>query len=206
MDSVTTFLATHWLDMVSTVIGLVYILLEYRASIALWFVGIIMPAIDIWLFWSVGLYADFAMAIYYTLAAVYGYLVWAFGRGSGGGELPITHMPRRQMLPAAAVFLVAWAVIWWVLAHFTNSDVPVTDSFINALSFIGLWALARKYVEQWLVWIVVDVISCGLYAYKGIPFKGGLYGLYVVIAVMGYLKWRRDAALAAGNRPVAVCE
>jgi len=193
-NDVTAFLSTHWLDMLSTAVGLAYIALEYRASIALWFVGIVMPAIDIYLFWSVGLYADFGMAIYYTSAAIYGYAIWKYGGGQSGGTaagLPITHIRKSQILPATAVFLAAWAAIYGILTRFTNSDVPVTDSFINALSFIGLWALARKYVEQWAVWFVVDVISCALYAYKGIPFKGALYGLYSVIAVMGYFKWKR---------------
>lgn len=194
-NEITTFIAAHWLDIISTIVGLIYIALEYRASIALWIVGIIMPAIDIYLFWSVGLYADFGMAIYYTLAAIYGYAVWKFGGKKSNGnkaELPITHIHRNQILPAAIVFVAAWGVIYWILVSFTNSDVPVTDSFINALSFIGLWALARKYLEQWIIWIVVDVISCALYAYKGIPFKGALYGLYVVIAVMGYYKWKKE--------------
>ncbi len=189
-----TFLGAHWLDILSTTIGLVYIALEYRASIALWFVAIVMPAIDIYLYWSVGLYADFGMAIYYTLAAVYGYASWKFGGGKDGSaavELPITHMRKSHILPSVLAFLAAWAAIYWILVSFTNSDVPVTDSFINALSFVALWALARKYVEQWLIWIVIDVISCFLYAYKGIPFKGALYGLYAVIAIMGYRKWRR---------------
>ncbi|WP_288318910.1 nicotinamide riboside transporter PnuC [Xylanibacter caecicola] len=193
-NDITAFLGAHWLDILSTVVGLIYIALEYKASIALWFAGIVMPAIDIYLFWSVGLYADFGMAIYYTLAAVYGYAVWRFGGGkqrNRNDELPITRMRKSQIIPSTAVFIVAWAAIYFILTRFTNSDVPVTDSFINALSFIGLWALARKYVEQWLIWIVVDVISCALYAYKGIPFKGALYGLYVIIAVMGYYKWRR---------------
>lgn len=193
-NEITRFVSAHWLDMLSTCIGLVYIILEYRASIALWIVGIIMPAIDIYLYWSVGLYADFGMAVYYTLAAIYGYAVWKFGGGSkddGSSELPITHIRRSQLLPAATGFAVAWAVIYWVLVTFTDSNVPVTDSFINALSFVALWALAHKYVEQWLIWIVIDIISCALYAYKGIPFKGALYGLYVIIAVMGYMKWKR---------------
>jgi nicotinamide mononucleotide transporter len=67
----------------------------------------------------------------------------------------------------------------------------VLDSFTNALSIIGMWALARKYLEQWLFWMVVDIVCCVLYVQKDIPFKAGLYGLYVVIAVFGYLRWRR---------------
>lgn len=193
-NDITTFLGTHWLDILSTVVGLVYIALEYKASIALWFAGIVMPAIDIYLFWSVGLYADFGMAIYYTIAGVYGYVAWRMGgekKDSKTAGLPITHIRKSQILPAVAVFIVSWIAIYYILIRFTNSDVPVTDSFINALSFIGLWALARKYAEQWIVWIIVDIASCVLYAYKGIPFKGALYGLYVIIAIMGYFKWKR---------------
>lgn len=190
----TEFLYGHWLDLLTTILGLIYIWLEYRASIALWFVGIIMPAMDIYLYWSHGLYADFGMAVYYTLAAVYGWLMWKFGKKRGqkeDEELPITHVRRSQILPATLLFLIAWLAIYEILIHFTNSDVPVTDSFANALSFIGLWALARKYLEQWIIWIVVDLVLSALYLYKGIPFKAGLYALYVVIAVCGYFKWKR---------------
>src|SRR3712207_1623503 len=140
MTDIQTFFADHWLDMLSTVIGIVYIILESRASIALWLVGIIMPAIDIYLFWSVGLYADFGMAIYYTLAAIYGYMEWKFGRKKNqkaNEELPITHIKPRLILPSLLFFAVAWLGIYEVLVHFTTSDVPITDSFINALSFIG---------------------------------------------------------------------
>lgn len=189
-----TFFIEHWLDIVTTVLGLVYIWLEYRASIALWIVGIIMPALDIYLYWSHGLYADSGMAVYYTIAAIYGYAVWKFGKKRGQKdkeELPITHFRLNLILPTLIVFTVAWFAIYWVLVNFTNSNVPVTDSFINAFSFVGLWALARKYLEQWIVWIVVDAFCTVLYAYKGIPFKAGLYALYVVIAVMGYFKWKR---------------
>lgn len=75
----TDFLSTHWLDIVTTILGLIYLILEYRASIALWVVGIVMPAMDIYLYWSHGLYGDAGMAVYYTLAAIYGYAVWKFG-------------------------------------------------------------------------------------------------------------------------------
>ena len=182
------------LDITATIVGLVYIWLEYRASIYLWIAGIIMPAIDIFLYYEAGLYADFGMAIYYTLAALYGYAVWKWGkkRGTAADEqLPITRFPRRKVLPVALLFAVAWAAIYEILIHFTNSDVPITDSFANALSFVGLWALARKYLEQWMVWIVVDVVLSALYIYKGIPFKASLYALYVVIAVAGYFKWKK---------------
>lgn len=209
----TEFLSTHWLDIVTTILGLIYLVLEYRASIALWVVGIVMPAMDIYLYWSHGLYGDAGMAVYYTLAAIYGYAVWKFGAkwkrmlkrkasgvagsdkavdaaGGSSEELPITFFPRRLILRTLGFFLLAWAATYYVLVAYTNSTVPLLDAFTNAFSFVGLWALARKYVEQWLFWIAVDVVCCYLYVVKGIPFKAGLYGLYVVIAVMGYIKWK----------------
>ena len=217
----TDFLSTHWLDIVTTILGLIYLILEYRASIALWVVGIVMPAMDIYLYWSHGLYGDAGMAVYYTLAAIYGYAVWKFGAkwkamikrkgsdkkegasavssdkteaasavSSSSEDLPITFFPRRLILRTLGFFVLAWAATYYVLVSYTNSTVPLLDAFTNALSFVGLWALARKYVEQWLFWIAVDVVCCYLYVVKGIPFKAGLYGLYVVIAVMGYLKWK----------------
>ena len=186
------FLAEHGLDIFTTVLGLIYIWLEYRAHVALWVIGIIMPALDIILYWQHGLYGDAGMACYYTLAALYGLYVWKFRKTKNlKQELPISHMPKRQYLPATVGFFVAWGVVYYILITWTNSNVPVLDSFTNALSFVGLWALARKYLEQWLFWIVVDVVCCVLYIQKGIPFKAGLYGLYVLIAIAGYYKWKK---------------
>ena len=179
-----------WLDILTTILGLIYIWLEYRAHIALWVIGIVMPALDVVLYWQHGLYGDAGMACYYTLAAVYGLMVWKFKKTRTKKEpLPIIHMPVRQYLPVTVFFFVAWGVIYYILIRWTNSTVPVLDSFTNARSFVGLWALARKYVEQWLFWMVVDVVCTILYIQKGIPFKAGLYGLYVIIAFAGYLKW-----------------
>ena len=214
MEELLQFFGDHGLrilDILGAVVGLIYIYLEYRASIYLWLVGIIMPLIDMWLYFEAGLYADFGMAIYYALAAIYGYVMWRFFRRQGacleeqgargkerieeqeasGEGLKITHIPLRKLKWVVVAFTLVWLAIYEILVHFTDSTVPVTDSLINALSIIGLWALAQKYIEQWLIWIIVDAFCCGLYAYKGIPFKAGLYGLYVIIAIFGYFKWKR---------------
>jgi nicotinamide mononucleotide transporter len=199
------FIIEHGLDIFTTVLGLLYIWLEYRAHIALWIVGIIMPALDIYLYYSHGLYGDAGMAGYYTVAAIYGYAMWKFSKKKSQGksqEMPITHVRPVLYLNMLATFLVLWAVTYYVLEHWTNSTVPILDAFTNALSFVGLWALAHKYVEQWICWIVVDAICTYLYIVKGIPFKAFLYGLYVVIAVMGYFKWNSMAKSYSMNETV----
>ncbi len=187
------FLSAHWLDLLGTLIGLVYVYQEYKANVWLWITGIIMPVVYMFVYWDAGLYADFGMQVYYALAAIYGLAVWKWGkkRNQTTQEMPITHVKRSLLLPSLFLFLTAWGALYLILATLTNSTVPVLDSFGNALSFIGLWWLARKYLEQWWIWVVVDAELSALYVYKGIPFTAGLYALYVVIAIAGFFKWRK---------------
>jgi nicotinamide mononucleotide transporter len=182
------FLANHWLDIVTTVLGLAYILLEYKASVWMWLVGFMMQALGIVLYYQKGLYADCGMEFYYLVMTVYGYWRWIHG-SKENKELKITHFPKKMILPWLAIIAAVWLVIYLLLINFTNSTVPVADSFTTALSIIGIWALAHKYLEQWFIWIAVDVVTCALYFYKDIPFKASLYALYVIIAIFGYRKW-----------------
>lgn len=191
-----SFLLAHWLDITTTLLGLAYILFEYRASIWLWPVGFVMQALGIVLYYQKGLYADCGMEVYYIVMTVYGFCCWRFPRLKGRhakeqGNLPVTRFPRRLVLPWGGLTLALWATIYWLLVTCTDSRVPLADSFTTALSVVGIWALAHKYLEQWFVWIAVDVVTSALYFYKDIPFKASLYALYVVIACMGYMKWRR---------------
>lgn len=184
------FLSAHWLDIVTTVLGLAYILLEYKASIWMWLVGFFMQALGIVLYYQKGLYADCGMEFYYLSMTIYGY--WRWVRGTATKEpLPIRHFPSKLVLPWTLLILGVWGIMFWFLKTFTDSTVPMIDSFTTALSIVGIWALAHKYLEQWFIWIVVDVFTCGLYFYKDIPFKASLYALYVVIAIFGFFKWRK---------------
>ena len=184
----------RFLDILGFVVGLVYLILEYKASIWLWLASIIMPAIDMVLYYKAGLYADFGMAIYYCLAGVYGYASWKWFKKAESQqrtERPITRYKKQHILPSLAAMLLLWFGIWWMLTHWTNSTVPVADAFTTALSIVALWALAQKYAEQWLLWLVVDVVCCILYVRKGIPCKAAIYGIYCAVAVLGYRKWLR---------------
>lgn len=191
----------HTLEIIGTLVGLLYLWLEYRASIYLWIAGIIMPAIYIFIYYDAGLYADFGINIYYLGAAIYGWMMWKYGtflrrkllrrETAQQEELPITRMPLRYLLPLTAIFVVTLIGIAYILINFTDSNVPWLDSFTTALSIVGMWMLARKYVEQWWTWIGVDAVSTGLYIYKGLDFTAALYGLYTIIAIFGYFKWKK---------------
>ena len=200
----TEFIVAHWLDITTTVLGLAYILLEYRASVWMWAVGFAMQALGIVLYYQKGLYADCGMEFYYLAMTVYGWWRWIAPQSSPSGDTKgssqggsegisslLTKISRRGGLVGVVIIAAIWAFIYWLLVTFTNSTVPLADSFTTALSIVGIWALAHKYLEQWFIWIVVDVVTCVLYWHKDIPFKASLYALYVIIAIFGYLKWRK---------------
>ena len=187
----TGFLTAHWLDIVTTVLGLAYILLEYRASVWMWAVGFAMQTLGIVLYYQKGLYADCGMEFYYLAMTVYGWWRWVKPKAKSQKPIAISYFPKKLILPWLLIIAAVWAFIYWLLVTFTNSNVPLADSFTTALSIVGIWALAHKYLEQWFIWIAVDVVTSVLYFYKDIPFKASLYALYVIIAIFGYLKWRK---------------
>lgn len=197
-------------------IGLLYLWWEYQADPRLWYASMVMPFISMWIYFNKGIYADFAINIYYLVIAVYGYIVWTRGQRKKSAQsdesdksassdksapsdksdqsdpsIPITNIPPLKLAACVGVFLILWGGLYLILKYLTDSTVPIPDAFTTALSIVGMWMLARKYIQQWIVWIIVDTVCTGLYWYKGIPLYGILYGIYTVIAFFGYRKWLR---------------
>ncbi len=186
------------LQAVGIVLGLIYLWLEYKANIWVWVVGSIMPLVHGTLYLTKGIYADAAMQLYYVLAGIYGLVVWLrkpSAKSEDKHEGKIRHTPVGWILPLAATYAVLHAVLYFLLSEFTDSTVPFFDSMSTAMCIVAMWMLSRKLVEQWLVWLVVDMISVGLYFYKGIPGTASLYVLYCILAVAGYLRWRKQAKM-----------
>ncbi len=193
------YLLNHALEIAGFLIGLLYLWWEYHADRRMWFASVIMPAISMWIYFSRGLYADFAINIYYLVIAIYGYLAWSgiirrrrdSGSSAGKATLPVSHMPAAQWAVCSLALAALWAAIFFFLERLTDSNVPVYDAFTTALSIVAMWMLARKYIEQWYAWIAVDAVCVGLYIYKGIYYYAALYAIYTVIAFFGYAKWHR---------------
>lgn len=187
------------LEVLGFSVGLLYLWWEYHADSRLWYASIVMPTISMWLYFSKGIYADFAINIYYFFIAIYGWWMWtrAQRRGEDSSakkekkELPIVSIPLKILLACVGAFLVLWGALYCVLEFATDSNVPLVDAFTTALSIVAMWMLAQKYLEQWLAWLAVDAVCVGLYAYKGIYFYAVLYAIYTVIAFKGYLNWRK---------------
>lgn len=180
----------EYIEIAGAVIGLLYLYLEYRASVYLWPVGVIMPLFYIYIFFVSRFYADMGINIYYLFASIYGWIRWNKSASQEQG-LAITHMPYRYWGVALLALSILFAGIAWILIRFTDSPVPFGDSFTTALSIVAMWMLANKYIEQWGLWIVVNVVSCALYAWKGLYPTALLYVVYSIVPVFGYFKWKQ---------------
>jgi nicotinamide mononucleotide transporter len=135
------------------------------------------------------------MEIYYILAGIYGLIVWkktkAKSKHKRVSSSGISRTPLAVWVAIAGVYTVLHAAIYIILVNFTDSTVPFWDALTTALSVVAYWLLSRKFIEQWFVWLAVDIVCVGLYIHKDIPLTASLYALYSVLAIVGYLKWKR---------------
>ena len=183
-----------YIEIIGVAVGLLYLWLEYRASVHLWPVSVIMPAIYLYVYYNAGIYANFWINIYYLLIAIYGIWQWKYGgkaTATGKDTKAITHLSLKGWLSALAVYAAAQTAILWGLTAYTDSTTAVLDSLTIALSIVGMWLLARKNIEHWWVWCVADIAGCALYIQGGLYPTAVLYALYAVVAVFGYLNWKR---------------
>jgi nicotinamide mononucleotide transporter len=134
-----------------------------------------------------------SLQVYYLLISIYGWFNWSRGKsGSDSDKLPVTRIRLWTALILAVIFILLWLVTAILLNNLTNSDVPWGDAFITAGSIVATWMLARKILEHWLIWIIVDGVSVGLYLYKDMYPTVFLYIIFTVIAIIGFYKWKRD--------------
>lgn len=179
------------LEIVGFVIGLFYLYWEYTANPKMWIASIIMPFIGIILYFSKGIYADSAMNIYYLLIGIYGYWNWTRKHPDTNKTLPITHTPVKTAMALVTSTAALWVGIAEILIHFTDSTIPWVDALTTSLAIVASWMGAKKYCEQWLVWLIIDLITIPMQIYKGLVFYPVLYGIYSVIAIFGYRNWLR---------------
>ena len=197
------------IEIIGAAIGLIYLFLEYKANVWLWPAGIVMSLFYVVIFFHGKFYADAAVYLYYIGANTYGLLKWTQSRRQGltadgieANELTITHVPSKKILPIAATAIALWGLLYWILSTFTDSPVPLGDAFTTALSIVAMWMLAQKYLEQWLLWIIVNVVSTALYFWKGLYPTAILFIVYVIVAVLGYFRWRNEMLYPSSRQVV----
>ncbi len=199
MEAILDFLSQHWMELLSAVLGVIYMIQQSKTSAWMWATGTIMPVIKLFVDFDAGLYADFGMQIYYILIAVYGFWMWqrkvkVVPEGDVQQEevkvLKVSNLPHNYWLPLIGVLLVLYLLMAYLLS-FTDSDVIWIDSLNTALCIIGMWTCARKYIENWWFWITYDVICIPLYLYKELYFWAIMAVVYIILGLIGWGKWRK---------------
>ena len=186
------WLTDHYIEIVGALAGIVYVFLEIRQSIWLWPLGIVTSAMYIWVFFTSKFYADMGLQTYYVLISVYGWYWWLKGgKKYNTDSLPVTKVSIKLSAILLFVFIALFGIIWFLLVNYTDSPVPVGDAFTTALSIVATWMLARKIIEHWILWIIADLVSMGLYIYKGLYPTVVLFAVYTAMAIIGYREWRK---------------
>lgn len=156
----------------------------------MWFFGIVSSVFYCIVFFDAKLYADMSINIYYVVVSIYGWINWS--KNTGSSTTAIATLNKKLLIQLCIATALVYLIYFVVLNHFTDSSVPKTDALVGALSIIGTWMLAKKLIENWLVWIAVDAICIGLYLYKGLYPTVLLFVIYTAMAVVGYWQWKKN--------------
>jgi len=175
VEYLTTYLTNNYTEVAATLLSLVYVWLSVKQKLSLWLFGFLSAALFAVVFFQAKLYAVMTLQFYYLAVSVYGWITWKKGKSSTGKELPVRKISLKEVLTFSFV-----------------SPLPLIDSLTTALSITATWMLAKKIIEHWIIWIVVDVISVSLYLYKELYSTSLLFVVYTIMAVVGFLQWRKS--------------
>lgn len=189
----------HWIEVAAAVVSLTYVILTIRQIIWLWFFGILSAILYAWVYEHSGFYAGMALQGYYAFISIYGWFHWSAGTGvtDGNAGLPIIRLSRPMFFILTGSWLLLWLSIGFILDKYTNSTIPFWDAFTAAGGIVATWMLARKILEQWLFWMVIDAVSIGLYLWQGLYATSVLFAVYIFMAILGYRQWRKTWSTAA---------
>ncbi len=179
-------------EILGTLTGVAGVWLAARENIWTWPAGMVSTLMLVYVCLDARLYADVGLNVFYFLTSAYGWYAWLHGNSQNTKvELPVTRTRPAQWLILGLFSLLFTAALGYFLTHFTNADLSYTDSATTGVSLAAYWMLARKKLENWLVWLVVDTVYAGIYLYKELYLLAGLYFVFLILATDGYIKWRR---------------
>jgi len=186
----SNILNTSWLEVLAVLFGILSVWFARKENIWVYPTGIINVLIYVYICFFAGLYADMGINAFYFVMSVFGWYNWS-RRDENLHHVPISSLSMKGWLFFIFLTGVAFGIIYYVLTMFTDSTVPVYDSFTTALFIAGMWLMALKKIENWLFWILGDLLVIPLFAMKGLVFTSVQYIVFLVLAILGYIEWRK---------------
>lgn len=195
--------AGHWIDVfqeqiaattpwewIAVIAGIMQVLLARVNNIWLYPAGIVSTTIYIYLMTSAGLYAESFLNLYYLIMSIYGWIHWL--RKKSEPVLPITYTNEREWKISGAIVFIGWLLMWQVLDKYTDSNVPLWDAWVSATAWAGMWLLAKRKIENWLLLNLSNLFALPLFIYKGLLLTSFLTLILFIVAIFGYIEWRRS--------------
>lgn len=185
-----SWIAANFVEVLGVVFSLLYLVFSIRQNILLWPMGIVSALLYMLVFFQSKFYADMTLNGYYFIISIYGWILWRKG-SRDSKEFPVVKLKGKLAISLLLITSVSFLLIGIILSRFTDSPIPWWDAFTTALSFTATWMLAKKILQHWIIWIIVDLISMGLYLYRGLYPTLVLFGIYTIMAVIGYIQWKK---------------
>jgi nicotinamide mononucleotide transporter len=183
---------TEWLIFISAII---YVILAAAENIWCWLFGIISSALSVYLCYTGQLFLESALSVFYVLIGIYGWYQWLYG-SKNKTEIPLTSVPTKKNLLFIVCGIAIWLPLGFIAQKFSTQALPYLDAFITSFSIIATWMTAKKILENWLYWIIIDAFSVILYGYRDFYLIALLYTIYTILAIAGYFSWRKKMTLS----------
>ena len=193
---------TRWQEWVSTVTQIASVWYARKNNVLVYPTGIVGVLLAAWLYFFLAnppLYADGFLNIYYFLMSVYGWYNWVQKKDGEHYTYPISWCNKKELITGLILFIAGWAIIWFVLEHHTDSNVPILDSLVSASAVTAMWWMAKRKIENWLAWIFSNIVAIPLNFYKEFYLFTLMYVLFLILAWMGYKEWRKRERKAASS-------
>ncbi|NLL28991.1 MAG: nicotinamide mononucleotide transporter [Bacteroidales bacterium] len=192
MQEFFSFLESNWFEILAAILGIIAVFLQIKQNIFFWIVTVANTLMYIWVYMSQKLYALMFLMIYYIIISLFGIYNWKRKKQKNNEELKISTIKLKSWLYIILGMFAAFISIFFILKTFTNSANPLLDGLVTTLSFSAIWMLANKKIENWIVWFISDMISCGLYIQQKMYPTLALYIVLVIMAVIGFFEWRKN--------------
>ena len=205
-DQLTTLAVSNRWEVLAVIFGIVSVYLSTREHIWSWPTALVNVALYFVVFYEAKLYADMGLQVVYFGLSLYGWYEWLYG-GANRTELHVSRTTQSLGVRLLIIGVVCAAVLGTLLARFTDAALPYVDSATTSTSLVAQWMMTRKILENWAVWMAVDVVYVGMFIYKHLYLTAALYTVFFVLAAMGYVQWKRSLMgrePGTGNRELEI--
>ena len=179
------------LEIFATIFGLLSVWFSMRENILVFPTGIINTSIYVYILFFAGLYGDMSINAYYFAMSIYGWYKWS-QKTDDTHYIPIRNSTKREKVYSLVLLISSFVIISFILENYTSSTVPYIDAFTTSIFFVGMWLMAKKVIDNWIYWIIGNIITIPLYIYKGLTITSFQYLIFTILAIAGYFAWKKQ--------------